>query len=314
VVSDPSPELNADSDPDPNPDLNADLNADPDPQPEPPPLAPAQARKVARTAILATVGLYLVYGLLHQVPWPPLVAELLGLGLILAFYLLPGWLLRAHPELAQRWQLGPELPIPPWKRSGWRWALGAALAIFPLFALGTWAFYWSVCDQGDLSFLSPVIAVESLTPGAGGLETFLGRQCRRHAGGFWPSGVFVPRQWVEYYGLGFVQAVAVGLFAVALPEEVFHRGYLMNALEARWPPSRELFGVPFGWAAVLSSAMFAIGHLVAVPNAARLATFFPALVFAWLWRRSGSLWAPALFHVASNLLMDLLLASTLPPQ
>jgi len=56
----------------------------------------------------------------------------------------------------------------------------------------------------------------------------------------------------------------------------------------------------------------AIGHLVGMAQAARLATFFPALVFAWLWRRSGSLWAPALFHTAANLLMDLLLASTFP--
>ena len=38
-----------------------------------------------------------------------------------------------------------------------------------------------------------------------------------------------------------------------------------------------------------------------------------ALVFAWLWRRSGSLWAPALFHMAANLLMELLLASTFRP-
>ena len=45
---------------------------------------------------------------------------------------------------------------------------------------------------------------------------------------------------------------------------------------------------------------------------ARLATFFPALVFSWLWRRSNTLWAPALFHAASNLLMAVLLASTFP--
>ena len=63
---------------------------------------------------------------------------------------------------------------------------------------------------------------------------------------------------------------------------------------------------------VVSSLLFALGHLVTIPSTDRLATFFPALVFAWLWRRSGSLWAPALFHVASNLLMDVLLASTLP--
>ena len=61
---------------------------------------------------------------------------------------------------------------------------------------------------------------------------------------------------------------------------------------------------------MVSSLLFAIGHLVGMAQAARLATFFPALVFAWLWRRSGSLWAPALFHTAANLLMDLLLEST----
>jgi len=86
----------------------------------------------------------------------------------------------------------------------------------------------------------------------------------------------------------------------------------MSALEGRWPAKRTLFGVPFGLAAVLSSLIFALGHLVGMAQSARLATFFPALVFAWLWRRSGSLWAPALFHTASNLLMDVLLASTFP--
>lgn len=275
-------------------------------------LSPEDAKRIARAAIVATIALYLVYGGLRQIPWPPLVAESLGILLVAGFYLLPGWMLRRHPDLAARWQVGPDVPIPPWKRSGWIWALLACAAIFPIFIVGTWAFYWRVC-QGDFSILSPVIAVEALTPGAGGLERFLVGQCRAHPGGFWPTGFYVPSDWLGMYGLGFLEAVAIGLFAIALPEEVFHRGYLMNALEARWPPERKLFGVPFGVAAVLSSAMFAIGHLVAFPNVARLATFFPALVFAWLWRRSDSLWAPALFHAASNLLMDLLLASTLPP-
>ena len=276
-----------------------------------PEVSPSEARSLARTAVLATIALYGGYGLLRQIPAPPLVAESLGIVLIAGFYFLPGVLLRRRPELARRWQVGPEVPIPPWKRSGWTWALGAALLIFPAFALLTWWFYWRVC-QGDLSMLSPVLAVEAWTPADGSLERFLGRQCRSHPGGFWPRGVYVPAAWVSYYGLGFVQAVAVGLFAIALPEEVFHRGYLMGALEQRWPPKRKLFGVPFGLAAVLSSVLFALGHLVTAPNTARLATFFPALVFAWLWRRSDSLWAPALFHVASNLLMDVLLASTFP--
>jgi membrane protease YdiL (CAAX protease family) len=282
-------------------------------QAEQPATSPAEARRLARTALLATVGLYGGYALVRQIPFPPLIAESLGVLLIAGFYFLPGLFLRHRPDLAQRWQVGPEVPIPPWKASGWRWALGAALAIFPVFALLTWGFYWQVC-QGDLSLLSPVLAVEELTPYEGSLARFLGRQCRGHPGGFWPTGFYIPAEWVEYWGLGFVQAVAVGLFAIALPEEVFHRGYLMSALEQRWPPKREVFGVPFGWAAIVSSVLFALGHLVASPNTARLATFFPALVFAWLWRRSDSLWAPALFHVASNLLMDVLLASTFPPR
>ncbi len=272
---------------------------------------PAEARRIARTALLATCLLYVVYGGLRALPWPPLAAESLGVILIAGFYFLPGWLLRHHPELAARWQVGPDLPIPPWRSSGWRWALYAALAIFPIFALGTWAFYAQVCS-GDLSSLSPVLALESHTPASGSLEKFLARQCRHHAGGFWPTTLAVPIAWVEGYGFGFVRDLAIGIFAIALPEEVFHRGYLMSALEQRWPAKRKLFGVPFGWAAVISSTLFALGHLVTMPNTARLATFFPALVFAWLWRRSGSLWAPALFHASANLLMDMLLASTFP--
>ena len=276
-------------------------------------LSPEEAKRVARQALLATVGLYVVYGLLRQIPGPPLLTESVGIVLIAGFYFLPGVVLgKQRRGLAERWQVGPEVPIPPWKRSGWKWALGAALAIFPLFALLTWAFYAQVCE-GDMRILAPVFAVERYTPYEGSLTRFLVRQCRAHPGGFWPHGIYVPAEWVQYWGLGFVQAVAVGLFAIALPEEVFHRGYLMSALEQRWPPTRTLFGVPFGWAAILSSALFALGHLVTMPNTARLATFFPALVFAWLWRRSNSLWAPALFHVASNLLMDVLLASTFPP-
>jgi membrane protease YdiL (CAAX protease family) len=282
-------------------------------QAEGPPLSQGEIRKLARTALLATVGLYGGYALLRTIPAPPLIAESLGIVLIAGFYFLPQFLLRDRPELARRWQVGPDVPIPPWRRSGARWALWAALTIFPAFALLTWWFYSQVCT-GDLSVLSPVLAVEAHTPADGTLERFLRGQCRRHPGGFWPHGFYIPSEWVAYWGLGFVQAVAVGLFAIALPEEVFHRGYLMSALEQRWPPKHKLFGVPFGWAAVLSSILFALGHLIASPNTARLATFFPALVFAWLWRRSGSLWAPALFHVASNLLMDVLLASTFLPR
>ena len=79
----------------------------------------------------------------------------------------------------------------------------------------------------------------------------------------------------------------------------------------------ELEGKSFRETIVKLADMYGV-HLPAstgrgMAEVARLATFFPSLLFSWLWRGSGSLWAPALFHAASNLLMAVLLASTFPP-
>ncbi len=270
-------------------------------------MSPDQAGRHARQAILVTCGVYLVYGALRQL----VPGDWAGFLIVAAFYFVPGFVLKKQPELAAEYQVGPDMPVPRWSWRGAKVAGIAALVVFPVFCLATFWFYWRVCG-GDLTMLSPVLWVEGLTPGAGNLERFMVKLCRGHAGGLWPLGFYVPASWVEYYGLGAVYRVAIAVFAVALPEEVFHRGYLMSALEKRWPPKRKVFGVPFGFAAVLTSVLFAVGHLVGEASTDRLATFFPALVFAWLWRRSGSLWAPALFHAASNLLMEVLLASTFP--
>jgi len=264
------------------------------------------ASRRARTAVLATCGLYAAYGVLGLIPGLEMIR---GAALVAAFYFLPSWLLRHEPEVQARYQVGPEGPLPPWSRRGGRWALGACLVVFPPFVLGFWWFYAHVC-AGDLRPVAPALWLEALTPWQGGLERFFERLCQGHSGELLPSALRLPASWTAYGGLGFLRQVAEGLFAVALAEEVFHRGYLMSALEERFPPRRKIFGAELGLAAVLSSLLFALGHLVSMAQAARLATFFPSLVFAWLWRRSGSLWAPALFHMASNLLMELLLACT----
>ncbi|HMF41748.1 MAG TPA: CPBP family intramembrane glutamic endopeptidase [Polyangia bacterium] len=99
---------------------------------------------------------------------------------------------------------------------------------------------------------------------------------------------------------------AVQLIVVAIPEELFFRGYLMERLEQVWPPTRRLFGAKVGWALVVSSVLFALGHLAVIPNPQRLAVFFPALVFGWMRARTGSIAAGALFHALCNLLADLL--------
>ncbi|MCB9717063.1 MAG: CPBP family intramembrane metalloprotease [Myxococcales bacterium] len=275
---------------------------------DPPGSEVAPAPQLARQAIVVTLGVYLGYLLLSLLPLPGDLRYLLLVG---AFYFLPGWLLRREPARQARYQVGPDRVVPPWSWRGARVAAVSALLVFPPFVLLFFWFYSRVC-AGDLSMLAPVTWVEGIVPGVGGLEDYLHRLCRPHEGGMWPQALRWPADWLEHGGLGFVLAVAVEVFAVALPEEVFHRGYLMSALEERWPPRRRVLGVPLGLGAVLASLVFAVGHLVGMAEVARLATFFPALVFSWLWRRSGSLWAPALFHAAANLLMAVLIASTFP--
>ena len=275
---------------------------------EQPQQTPGTAKQVATRALLATAGLYGVYAVLGLVGLHP---DLRYLALVGAFYFLPQWMLKHDEARQEKYQVGPGGVVPPWDWRGAKVAGLMALVVFPPFVLGFLWFYQQVCS-GDLSLLSPVIAVESLTPAEGGLEQYLGRLCRAHGGGFWPEAVRLPADWLKYGGLGVVLAVAVEVFAIALPEEVFHRGYLMSALEELWPPKLRIVGAKLGLGAVMASLLFAVGHLVGMAEVSRLATFFPALVFSWLWRRSNTLWAPALFHAASNLLMALLLASTFP--
>jgi membrane protease YdiL (CAAX protease family) len=93
--------------------------------------------------------------------------------------------------------------------------------------------------------------------------------------------------------------------AVALAEEFFYRGYLTLRLEERWPPRTRILGVPMGLAAVLAAALFALGHLL-VPAPWRLAVFFPALLFAWLRARTGTVIGAAVCHWLCNVCLLLL--------
>jgi hypothetical protein len=96
------------------------------------------------------------------------------------------------------------------------------------------------------------------------------------------------------------------LLVVALPEEVFFRGYLMSRLEERWPSRRRLWGASVGWPLLISSLLFGLGHFLVDFQPARLAVFFPALVFGWMRQRTGSLAPAAVFHALCNLFSDVL--------
>jgi membrane protease YdiL (CAAX protease family) len=98
-------------------------------------------------------------------------------------------------------------------------------------------------------------------------------------------------------------AVALQLLVVALPEEVFYRGWLQTAW-ARLEPGRGVMvlGARLGHGFLATQALFAAGHLV-TGQPWRLATFFPGLLFGWLRARTGSVVAPIVAHALSNLLI-----------
>ncbi len=78
---------------------------------------------------------------------------------------------------------------------------------------------------------------------------------------------------------------------VALPEEVFFRGFLYDAFaEAGWEP------------VLSSSVLFAAGHLAILYSPYRALTFFPALLFGWTRKRTGAVYVPILLHLFFNLL------------
>lgn len=91
------------------------------------------------------------------------------------------------------------------------------------------------------------------------------------------------------------------LLVVALSEEAFFRGYLQSALDRAWRPRWRVLGANVGPALLVTSVLFAAGHFSTRPDPARLAVFFPSLVFGWLRAKSGGIGAPMVFHALCNL-------------
>jgi uncharacterized protein len=91
------------------------------------------------------------------------------------------------------------------------------------------------------------------------------------------------------------------LLVIALPEEAFYRGYVQRALDDAWAPRRRVLGALLGPGILVTSALFAVGHLLTEVKPDRLAVFFPALVFGWLRAKTGGIGAGVLFHAACNL-------------
>lgn len=94
---------------------------------------------------------------------------------------------------------------------------------------------------------------------------------------------------------------ALSQMLVAFAEEFFYRGYLLERFNQEHLSRRKLLGVKVGAGFVLQALLFAAGHVLVGLNPLRAAVFFPALLFAWLRIRTGSLAAPVWLHAMANL-------------
>lgn len=110
--------------------------------------------------------------------------------------------------------------------------------------------------------------------------------------------------------LGELPSMALGeILVIALPEEAFYRGYLQTSLERELGKNVKVLGARVGWGVIVTSAIFAVGHLLTELSPARLAVFFPSLVFGFLRARTGGIGAGVLFHALCNLFSWYLLRS-----
>ena len=112
--------------------------------------------------------------------------------------------------------------------------------------------------------------------------------------------VFLPQRELGSY-------VMTQVLVVGLPEEAFFRGYLLGRLRDALPGRMPWLRVELSAAAwLLQALLFALLHFVIDWHVARLAVFFPALLFGWLAALRGGIGAAILVHAACNVLSDLL--------
>jgi membrane protease YdiL (CAAX protease family) len=105
------------------------------------------------------------------------------------------------------------------------------------------------------------------------------------------------------------EQLATQLLVVALPEEMFFRGYVQTRCTDIFPATRRVLGVSLSAPAlVMQSTLFALMHLIATPSPERLLVWFPGLLFGWLRAWRGGVAAAVLVHAASNLYSQILFA------
>lgn len=107
--------------------------------------------------------------------------------------------------------------------------------------------------------------------------------------------------------------VLAHLLIVALPEELFFRGYLQKRLsESGAQASWRLAGIEITKANLIASVTFAVCHFVIGWDPLRLVVFFPSLVFGILRDRTDGIAAPIVCHALFNLMVSFTIVHYIP--
>jgi membrane protease YdiL (CAAX protease family) len=127
---------------------------------------------------------------------------------------------------------------------------------------------------------------------------------------FWHTSILGSTQpslvWPAAWPSNILLLVAYHLFFVAIPEEMFYRGYLQTRLDEAFRGRWRVLGAVVGPGLLIATVLFAFGHSIVVFHAWHAAIVIPGLAFAWMRARSGDILAGAFFHAWCNVLVTTL--------
>jgi len=244
---------------------------------------PAISRRVIALTWAKAVGLLALARAAAAFEPTGLLLRNLAAVAALLFILLPENLFRRRGE---RWG---DYGLPWWGAADartWRawgrgtlFGLGVCALAFPAFGLSFWGFadLLARLPSGAARLLGPYSTSPRLEPA-------------------------LPR--------GFALLALTQVLAVALPEEMFYRGFVQTAFARLGPARVRVLGAELGHGFFATQILFALGHLVSL-EPWRVATFLPGLLFGWARERTGNLAAPVVIHALSNLFLAFLETSLL---